>query len=295
MIYEKKGRYIVEFQDIPRKRQHHIEIPVDARRLNYDEVELGFDEERALKEAKRCLSCRRCLGCALCWAECKPEAINFEMEDQVFELEAEEVILSSGVERAIERVDRKFGLGKSLNVITDLQLERMMSDSGPSSGLIIRPYDGEIPKSIAFVQGYAKASPQMQKIALTYGLNEAIIARQKLPQAHIEFFATDLAGFQQDEAAALKGLDRITLNDAAVSGLTATDSQDLTLTIGSNGSGETKTFELVVLLTQPSVSKDLKALSKTLGLNVAYASLLAEGGSGLIATDKEPLKLVAQP
>ncbi len=294
MIYEKKGRYIVEFQDIPRSRQHHIEIPVDARRLNYDEVELGFDEERALKEAKRCLSCRRCLGCALCWAECKPEAINFEMEDQVFEVEAEEVILSSGVERAIERVDRKFGLGKNLNVITDLQLERMMSDTGPSNGLIIRPYDGEIPKSIAFVQGYAKASPQMQKLALTYGLNEAIIARQKLPQAHIEFFATDLTAFQQDEAAALKGLDRIPLNDAAVSGLAATDSQDLTLTIGSNGGGETKTFELVVLLTQPSVSKDLKALSKTLGLSVAYANLLAEGASGLIATDKEPLKLAAQ-
>ena len=89
MIYEKKGRYIVEFQDIPRSRQHHIEIPVDARRLNYDEVELGFDEERALKEAKRCLSCRRCLGCALCWAECKPEAINFEMEDELIDLEAE--------------------------------------------------------------------------------------------------------------------------------------------------------------------------------------------------------------
>ncbi|MDH3949434.1 MAG: hypothetical protein OEV11_00220, partial [Deltaproteobacteria bacterium] len=74
-MYEKKERYIVEFQDIPAEREHQIEIEVDERRDNYDEVELGFDEERALREAKRCLSCRRCLGCALCWAECKPEAI----------------------------------------------------------------------------------------------------------------------------------------------------------------------------------------------------------------------------
>lgn len=295
MIYENKGRYIVEFQDIPRKRQHHIEIEVDARRLNYDEVELGFDEDRALKEAKRCLSCRRCLGCALCWAECKPEAINFEMEDELIEVEAEEVILSSGVERAIERLDKKFGFGKHLNVITDLQLERMMSETGPSGGVIIRPYDGEVPKSIAFVQGYGKASPQMHKLALTYGVNEAIIAREKLPIAEIALFAADLAAFQQAEAAALKGLDRIALNEAGVSSLQATDNQDLTLTIGSNGSGESKTFELVVLLTQPSVSKDLKALSKGLGLNVAYASFLSEGGAGLISTDKDPCKLVAQP
>jgi heterodisulfide reductase subunit A-like polyferredoxin len=295
MIYENKGRYIVEFQDIPRARQHHIEIEVDERRLNYNEVELGFDEDRALKEAKRCLSCRRCLGCALCWAECKPEAIIFEMEDELIEVEAEEVILSSGVERAIERLDRKFGFGKHLNVITDIQLERMMSDTGPSGGVIIRPYDGEIPKSIAFVQGYGKASPQMQKLALTYGVNEAIIARKKLPGTAIEIFAGDLAAFQQAEAAALQGLDRIGLSEAAVSALEATEGQDLTLTIGNNGTGESKTFELVVLLTQPSVSKDLKALSKGLGLNVAYANFLSEGGAGLIGTDKEPCKLVAQP
>jgi hypothetical protein len=75
-MYEKKGRYIVEFQDIPFERQHQIEIEVDERRGNYNEVELGFDEQRALQEAKRCLSCRRCLGCALCWAECKPERLS---------------------------------------------------------------------------------------------------------------------------------------------------------------------------------------------------------------------------
>ena len=30
-MYEKKGRYIVEFQDIPADRQHQIEIEVDGQ------------------------------------------------------------------------------------------------------------------------------------------------------------------------------------------------------------------------------------------------------------------------
>ena len=110
-MYENKGRYIVEFQDIPTERQHQIEIEVEDRRGTYSEVELGFDEERAVKEAKRCLSCRRCLGCALCWAECKPEAIVFEMEDEYYDLEADAVIISAGVERPRERIDSSFGLG----------------------------------------------------------------------------------------------------------------------------------------------------------------------------------------
>ena len=97
MQYENKGRFIVKFGDIPSPRQHLVEIGVEERRNNYLEVELGFDEQRALREAKRCLSCRRCLGCALCWAECKPEAIRFDMQDEIIELAADSVIISPGV------------------------------------------------------------------------------------------------------------------------------------------------------------------------------------------------------
>jgi heterodisulfide reductase subunit A-like polyferredoxin len=295
MMYEKKGRYIVEFQDIPTARQHQIEIDLEERRNSYKEVELGFNEERAIKEAKRCLSCRRCLGCALCWAECRPEAIIFDMQDQIFELDAESVIISPGVERPIDRVDKRFGLGKYLNVVTDLQFERMLSDSGPSSGLIIRPYDGEIPSSIAFVQCYGSAAPRMHQAALTYAVNEAIVARKKLPQAEIAVYANAIESFTSANGVELQKLDRISLQEIAVGEVTESDDHGITLTLGSNGSGEKKKFDLVVLMTQPQLAREVKTLSKSLGLDVAYASFISDPGAGLIATDKDTLKLTALP
>jgi len=291
MLYEKKGRYIVDFKDIPTPRQHFIEIGVDERRGNYTEVELGYDEERALKEAKRCLSCRRCLGCALCWAECKPEAIDFEMEDEVFDLEADTVIIAPGVDRVQDRIDRRFG--KHHNVITDLQLERMLSESGPTAGLVIRPYDGEVPAGIAFVQSYASAAPEMHKAALCLGINEAILARRKLNNSNIEIFASNLESFLKDHSQELKALDRIQVTENTVSAIEALEDQSLKLTIGSDGSHETRTFDLVVLLTQPQVSKEVKDLTKGLGLNLAYAGFLANGGKGLISTEKETVKLTS--
>lgn len=294
MMYEKKGRYIVEFQDFPTARQHQIEIDIEERRNCYKEVELGFNEERALQEAKRCLSCRRCLGCALCWAECKPEAIIFEMEDQFFEVEADSVIISPGVERPMERVDKRFGLGTYLNVMTDLQFERMLSDLGPSGGLIIRPFDGEIPSSIAFVQSYGAAAPQMHQAALTFAVNEAILTRTKLPQAEIALYATATEAFTAANGAELQKLDRISLQEIAVGEVTESEDHGITLTLGSNGSGEKKSFDLVVLITQPQVAKEVKTLSKALGLDVAYASFITDPGSGIIATDKETVKLTAQ-
>ena len=62
MIYEKEKRYIIPFEDVPSPRAEMPEITVDERRGNYTEVETGFPEDLAEREAKRCLSCRRCLG-----------------------------------------------------------------------------------------------------------------------------------------------------------------------------------------------------------------------------------------
>jgi len=293
--YEKKGRYIVEFQDIPSERQHQIEIEVDERRGNYSEVELGFDEERALREAKRCLSCRRCLGCALCWAECAPEAIIFEMEDEFYDIEADGVIISSGVERPYERIGSSFGLGQCFNVITDLQLARMLSPVGPSKGLIIRPYDGEVPSSIAFVQSYESAAPAMHAAALCLGINGAILARSKVKETEIEVFASNLEDFSKEHGAALKGLERIQINDSNISRVESVENENLKLTIANSGKETSKIFELVVLITQPQLSKEVKQVIKNLGLNLNYANFLPEGeGSVLLATDKETIQLAAK-
>ena len=291
MQYENKGRYVVRFKDIPSPRQQIIEIEVDERRNNYKEVELGFDKERAVQEAKRCLSCRRCLGCALCWAECKPEAIQFDMQDEIIELDAESIIISPGVERALDRIDRRFGLAKDTNVITDLQLERMLDDYGPSAGLVIRPYDGEVPASVAFVQAYDKASEHMHRTALTFAVNEASLLRRKLPKAAITLFAAELESFPEAKKALVAA--EIEVQNTPVKSV-ASDEGRVTVTAGTNGKAEPKSFDLVVLITQPRISNDARDLTKSLGLSIAYADFLATGGEGLIKTEKQAVQLAEQ-
>jgi len=288
MQYENKGRFIVKFRDIPSPRQQFIEIGVEERRNNYNEVELGFDEQRALKEARRCLSCRRCLGCALCWAECKPEAIRFDILDELIELAADSVIISPGVERALDRIDRRFGLAKDTNVITDLQLERMLSESGPSAGLVVRPYDGEIPASVAFVQAFDKAAPPMHQAALTFAINEASVLRQKLPKAEVAMFAG-----LDDFAEGRKALDSagVEVLSSSVQSVEPNGGSPVKVAFGE---GQAKEFDLVVLITQPQISRDARDLVKGLGLSVTYADFLSGEGDGLIRTDKQELLLARQ-
>lgn len=125
MIYEKEKRYIIPFADVPAERAEMPEISVDERRENFTEVETGFPEEMAIKEAKRCL------GCALCWAECEPEAIDFDIPDEELELEFDDVVITRGQDNAFHPFDSQLGYGSFADVISDLQFERSSPQTDP--------------------------------------------------------------------------------------------------------------------------------------------------------------------
>ena len=137
MIYEKEKRHIIPFDDVPSPRAEMPEISVDERRGNYTEVETGFPEETAIREAKRCLSCRRCLGCALCWAECGPEAIDFSIPNEELDFEFDDVVITRGHDNSFNSLSPDLGYGNFSDVITDLQFERMLSPTGPTDGLVV--------------------------------------------------------------------------------------------------------------------------------------------------------------
>ncbi len=54
----------------PQPRARMAELPASARRANFNEVALGFDETQAGLEAARCLQCGACAQCLECLTAC---------------------------------------------------------------------------------------------------------------------------------------------------------------------------------------------------------------------------------
>lgn len=289
-IYEKKGRYIIDFQDIPAKRAEMPEISVEERQGNFTEVETGFPEDVAVAEAKRCLSCRRCLGCALCWAECKPEAINFEMPDQDFDLDFDKIVITSGLQRKISPIAGNYG-NKHMNVVTDLQVERMLAATGPSDGFIMRPKDGEIPKKIAFVQTFSSVDEKLRNAALIFGVNEAVLAGKKIDGLDITFISPEADAFKGSVSDADKVSGVNFINGTVVEAAEAGDNGDIAVKFDAGGE-KTETFDLVVLLTQPQLPPGIQTAAKQLGIELSYAGFLDKPGE-IVETDK-PGVVIAQ-
>ena len=265
MIYEKDKRYIIPFGDVPSARAEMPEISVDERRGNFLEVETGFPEDMAVTEAKRCLGCRRCLGCALCWAECKPEAIDFAIPDKELELEFDDVVITNGQDNSFHPFNSQLGYGKYPDVIIDLQFERMLSPTGPTNGMVLSPLDGRIPSNVAIVQGHLDDDESQLLSSLMFGVNASTIAINNTQDLKVTLISPLCPSFQEKYLSSAENIPGLTIIPGfPISVEKGNDEEPLRLTCSKNNEEFRQAFDLIVVLTKPKASPEQKALMKNL-------------------------------
>jgi heterodisulfide reductase subunit A len=119
---------------------------------NFEEVELGFSEEAALEESKRCLGCAVCCECKLCVEACQKDAIDHYMKEEIIELTVGGIIAATGFQEISITELPEYGGGKYRRVITGGQYGRLLSLVGPTGGEVLIPPDfKEKPKRIAYI------------------------------------------------------------------------------------------------------------------------------------------------
>jgi NADPH-dependent glutamate synthase beta subunit-like oxidoreductase len=138
----------------PIKNRNPEKLLDSVRRItSFAEVELPITSEEATSEARRCLSCRMCIGCGVCQAVCPKDAIDYTLSDEYLLINAKEVMKFPGVVESLERIDKNLKklYKNSLNAVTPMEIEFMLNPESVYEGKIQRPYDGEIPQNIAFI------------------------------------------------------------------------------------------------------------------------------------------------
>ena len=89
-----------------------------------------------------------CVECFACVDACDTQAIDFSQEDKFIELEVGTIIVATGWDLYQEP---DYGYGIYDNVITQIQLERILAPNGPTFGHLKRPSDRKRPLKILFI------------------------------------------------------------------------------------------------------------------------------------------------
>ncbi|MFP4005859.1 MAG: 4Fe-4S binding protein [Candidatus Hadarchaeia archaeon] len=88
--------------------------------------------------------------CRACELNCPSDAIDYEQEDEIEEIEVGNVIIATGYKLMDPSVIKRYGYGEIEDVFTALEMERMVEASGPTGGEILLS-NGEEPEKVVII------------------------------------------------------------------------------------------------------------------------------------------------
>lgn len=244
----------------PVERPNPFDYGMSTTKTVFLAHEMAFPMKYAI-DASTCLfdECHRCVDV------CPYDAIDLHMEAETLQLTVGAVIIATGWKPYDASAITNLAFGRSRNVVTNVMLERMAADNGPTAGRIQRPSDGKQVRSIAFIQ----CAGSRDRLHLAYcssicclaSLKEASLVLERNPDCQVHVFYIDLRTPGTYEAFAQKVLAHPNVH--AIKGKVAdileeNDSEDLVVVADDmTGSGISRTrVDMVVLATgmQPSLA-----------------------------------------
>jgi heterodisulfide reductase subunit A len=141
-----------------------------------------------------------CIECGLCYDACGPGAVLRKDEEQVIEIHAASIVISTGYSVFDARNKEQFGHLILPDVITSLELERMINASGPTGGKILRMSNGAVPKSIVFIQCVGSRDlsvdrPYCSCICCMQAIKNAMLIKEKQPAVEITLCYMDIRAY----------------------------------------------------------------------------------------------------
>jgi len=172
-------------------------LPLNERKGNFKEVELGYSEEEAIEEARRCLDCGGCSECYECVQTCEANAIRHDAKEEFIDLDIGAIVVASGFDLFDPVAKPEYGYDKYKNVITGIEFERLVSASGPTEGHI--EINGKEPKNVVFIQCVGSRDKETNeycsRVCCMYTAKQAHLVREKIPDSKLTIYYTDVRAF----------------------------------------------------------------------------------------------------
>jgi heterodisulfide reductase subunit A len=136
--------------------------------------------------------------CGLCQKTCKAGAIDFEQQDLELELNVDAIVVATGYDFFDPSIIGQYHYHQYPNIITALEYERLISASGPTSGHLVRPSDGQPARTLGFVQctgsRHVRHNRHCSTVCCVHSTKEAVLAWEHDHGACSYVFYTDLRG-----------------------------------------------------------------------------------------------------
>ena len=167
----------------PKKVTDKFNAGLDKRKAIYVEYPQAVPLKYAIDEAN-CIYFQKNGKCGFCKKICPADAIDFDQKEQRIKVNVGSVVVAPGFAPFDPKGLDTYQYTEYDNVITSMEMERILSATGPYHGHLVRPSDKQPPKKIAWLQcigsrdlnrcdhGYCSS------VCCMYAVKEAVIAKE---------------------------------------------------------------------------------------------------------------------
>ncbi len=258
----------------PAKAVNDFNLGLDRREATYIQYPQAVPRAYAIDREV-------CLGCGLCEKVCLAGAVKYDDQLRLRDLDVGAVILAPGFEPFDPSQLTSYNYGKSPNILTSLEFERILSPSGPYKGHIMRPYDREEPQKIAWIHCVGMRGdreglhPYCSNFCCMVALKQSIIAREHLgPELDMALFYMDMRTPRKDfekYCVRIKDQGARLIRSRVHSVNPVGDSGDLEIRyVTEAGEVQEEIFNLVVLSVGGVMSPGNIELAKKLGVRLSH-------------------------
>jgi len=175
----------------PIKVPREFEAGLSYRKAIYQPFKQAIPRAYVIDD-KHCLYINKGV-CRLCERVCRGNAIDFSQKEEYLELNVGAIVVCTGFEQLDPSLLDEYSFGRSTDIITNLQFERVLAHG------MRRPSDGKVPKRIAFVLCVGSRSKNREncvqhccKIGCMVAIKQALIAKMISPDTDTWIFYTDI-------------------------------------------------------------------------------------------------------
>jgi heterodisulfide reductase subunit A len=151
------------------------------------------------------LDADNCLGfnpiaCGKCKEVCDKQCIDYDVDDEVRNIEIGSVVVSTGMDVYDPRGTDEYGYCRYPDVITSMEFERLINAGGPTEGELVRPSDQQVPKRIGFIQCVGSRSPNRgvpycSNFCCMNTIKETLLLAEHHPDSRSTVFHQDIRAF----------------------------------------------------------------------------------------------------
>ncbi|MBQ3105117.1 MAG: CoB--CoM heterodisulfide reductase iron-sulfur subunit A family protein [Lachnospiraceae bacterium] len=136
--------------------------------------------------------------CGVCSKVCLAGAVDYEQQDEIVSQNYGAIVVATGFDTIKLDKYEEYSYQSCPDVITSLELERIMNAAGPTKGHLERLSDGKAPKSMVFIQCVGsrcadeRGKSYCSKICCMYTAKHAMLIRDKYPDVDVTVFYIDV-------------------------------------------------------------------------------------------------------